>query len=117
MFVKKEGEKITGVYLFNNHDNLYNFLSDGKMETNVDEEMKSKFGETGEVLAATGNINEFNGEMGKIKEYWKNNPETEILMVFTGAETKMNEQGLPVTKDDVTSRLTGEEVFQKLGVE
>jgi hypothetical protein len=117
MFVKKEGDKIAGVYLFNNHDNLYNFLSDGKMETTVEDEMKNKFGETGEVLAATGNVTEFSGEMAKIKEYWKNNPETEVLMVFTGAETKMNEQGLPVTKDDVTSRLNGEEVFLKLGIE
>jgi hypothetical protein len=113
MFVKKEGEKITGVYLFNNHDNLYNYLMDGKMGTTVADEMKNKFGEEGEVLAATGNVTEFRGEMAKIKEYWKINPDMEVLMILTGPETKLNELGLPVTKDDVTSRLTGEEVFQK----
>jgi hypothetical protein len=113
MFVKKEGEEITGVYIFSNHDNLYNYLMDGDMSTTVADEMKNKFGETGEVLAATGNVTEFRGEIAKIKEYWKNNPETEVLMVITGSETKLNELGLPVTKDDVTSRLTGEEVFQK----
>lgn len=117
MFVKKEGDKIAGVYLFNNHDNLYNYLMDGNMETTLADEMKNKFGETGEVLAATGNVTEFSGEMAKVKEYWKNNPEMVVLMVFTGPETKLNEQGLPVTKNDVTSRLTGEEVFQKLGIE
>lgn len=117
MFVKKEDGKVVGIYLFNNHDNLYNFLRDGKMETDVEQEMAEKLGNEGEAMVATGNILEFSDEIKVAKNAWRQNPNLDVQMVFTESVVTTDTEGRPMVQQGVVNHYKGEGVFQRLEID